>query len=481
MRMKKTFASVLIVLYMIYFLIGSVTAQAPELSPTPLAADETEADENAVQPPQIMSEAAILMDASTGQILYEKNMDRRMYPASITKIMTALLALENGRLDQPLTMSEEAVFSIERGSSHIALDTDEQITLEQALYGLSIASGNDAANGIAEAIGGSMDGFAELMNRRASQLGAEGSHFVNAHGLPDDEHYTTAHDMALIMREAVQLPDFLQLFSEIRYEIPPTNKQPETRCLNSANCLVNGIIEYDGIIASKTGYTDQAGHTLVTAANRNGRVLIAVVLKSYGKYDKYNDTTALFDYGYDHFRQVTIPASSIVKEVSGQNNEGVKTETVCYAAEDVSFYLHESLVEKDVSIEYDIPEQITEEESASAVLFINEESDNSTMYSTLAVSSLEITVQEELGGSSARPQSSNSSNTQDADINEDDKSPMVDILAKAFIAAGIILLILALTVIYKIWRRQRRRRKLERLRRKYGVSPGRVERNNRLI
>lgn len=167
--------------------------------------------------------------------------------------------------------------------------------------------------------------------------------------------------------------------------------------------------------------------------------------------------------------------------MSGQNTEGVNTETVCYASEDVSFYLHESLAEKDISIEYDIPEQITEEESASAAFFINEESDNSIMYSSLAVSSLEITVQEELGGSGVKPQSGNSSNTQDTDNNGDDKSAMVDILAKALITAGIILFILVLAVIYKIWRRQRRRRKLERLRRKYGVSPGRVDRNNRPV
>lgn len=159
--------------------------------------------------PNVSSEAAVLMDAGTGQILYQKNMDQKEYPASTTKIMTVLLALENGEFDDVLTMSHDAVFSILRGSSHIALTTDEQITLEQAVYAALLASANDAANGIAEYVSGSMEAFAEKMTERAHELGAINTHFVNAHGLDDENHYTTAHDLALIMQEAIKHEEFL--------------------------------------------------------------------------------------------------------------------------------------------------------------------------------------------------------------------------------------------------------------------------------
>ena len=166
--------------------------------------------------PEILSEAAVLMDAKTGQILYSKNMDKTMYPASITKILTGMLALKYANLDETVTMSYDAVFSIDRDSSHIALDVDEEIPMIDALYALSIESANDAANGIAETVAGSMDAFAEMMNQEAKRIGAVNSNFVNAHGLPNENHYTTAYDMALITAEAIQIPMFNEIFSANR-------------------------------------------------------------------------------------------------------------------------------------------------------------------------------------------------------------------------------------------------------------------------
>jgi len=181
--------------------------------------------------PALQSLSACLMDAQSGQILYGKDMDRVMYPASITKIMTALLALEKGNLSDMITMSHEAVFSIERGSSHIALDVGEMISLNDALYGLAISSANDAANGIAEYIGGSIENFATLMTDRAAEAGALNTHFSNANGLPDPAHVTTARDMALITRAAWQTPGWSTYFSTEHYVIPPTNLQPKERAM----------------------------------------------------------------------------------------------------------------------------------------------------------------------------------------------------------------------------------------------------------
>ena len=247
---------------------------------------------------ELKSEAAVLMDGDTGQVLFEKEMHRRMYPASITKIMTALLALERGNLGDTITMSHDAVFSVGRDTSHIALDTGEELTLAQALYALALVSANDAANGIAEHIGGSMENFAAMMNSRAGEAGALDTHFTNAHGLFDENHYTTAYDMARITLAALKLPKFAEIFGALSYEIPPTNKQRETRYFSSANPMLTGEHKYEGVIAGKTGYIDESGRTLMTAAERDGRTLIAVVMKAAGKNDACEDTAALLDYGF---------------------------------------------------------------------------------------------------------------------------------------------------------------------------------------
>ena len=259
----------------------------------------------------LMSESAVLMDGETGQILFEKEMHRRMYPASITKIMTATLALERGRPNDKITMSYDAVHSIARGSSHIALIPDEELTLEQALYALALTSANDAANGIAEHIGGSMEDFSALMNERARQAGALRTNFVNAHGLYNVNHYTTAHDMARITLAAIKHPAFAEIFGSLIYDIPPTNLQPQQRTLRSTNYMLMGRYKYEGAIAAKTGWTRQSQHTLMTVAERDGRTLIAVVMRSGGRRDRWEDMTALLDYGFAGFTKVSFAAGEL--------------------------------------------------------------------------------------------------------------------------------------------------------------------------
>lgn len=255
------------------------------------------------------AQSAILIDATTGTVLYEKESDAKHYPASITKLMTVLLALEYGNLDETITFSHDAVFSIEPGSSHIAIDEGEQITMRQALYGIMLQSANEVSNGVAEHIDGSMEAFAQHMTARSKELGCTGTNFTNANGLHDDNHYTTAHDMALIAKELLKFDFFRELMATLYYEIPPTNKQPETRYLYAQNQLIkdSSIFYYEYCEGGKTGYTTQAGNTLVAYAKKGDTELISVVLQSTG-YGEYTDTIALFDYGFANFKTAEVLA-----------------------------------------------------------------------------------------------------------------------------------------------------------------------------
>ena len=310
---------------------------------------------SAAPEPALLSESAILIDGDTGQILLDKSMHEKMHPASITKIMTGLLALELGSMSDIITMSHEAVFSIGRNTSHIALDTNEQITMEQALYALSIASANDAANGIAEHIGGSMEDFTALMNARAIEAGALNTHFSNAHGLPEDDHYTTAYDMAQITMAAIKAPGFTEFFSSSRYDIPPTNKQPEIRFLRTKNAMLTGAYKYEGIIAEKTGWTSTSQHTLVTAARRNGRTLIAVVMKSSEQKDKWEDTTALLNYGFDALERITFTPEELSREgLSITDTQGAERIVSLTAEAEFSCLIPKQLTRSDIQITYTV-------------------------------------------------------------------------------------------------------------------------------
>ena len=257
--------------------------------------------------PSLVSESAVLMDADTGQVLYDKNMHVQRHPASITKIATVICGLENGNLSDKITMSEEAVFSVSRNSSHIALDVGEELTLEEASYAALLVSANEACNGIAEHCGGSIDNFVSIMNQTAKKAGAKNTNFVNANGLRDSRHLTTAYDMACITRYALRNDDFRKIFGTFKYTMAPTNKQPEERPWSNQHYMISDpAFHYEGVIGGKVGYTTDALCTLVTAAERDGKTLIAVVMKCPQDYDRYHDTEKLFDYGFDLFDTVTV-------------------------------------------------------------------------------------------------------------------------------------------------------------------------------
>lgn len=250
--------------------------------------------------------AAILMDIDTGTILYSKNEHEKHYPASITKILTTLLALEYNKPNDIITFSDNAVFGIDRSSSNLAMDVDEQINMTDALYGIMLMSANEVSAAVAEHIGGSIEEFTQIMNKRAEEAGALNSNFKNPHGLHNSEHYTTAYDMAMISREAYKSAEFREIIATVTYQIKPTNKQKEIRYLaNQHQMYKNTAYHYEGCTGGKTGFTDEAQSTLVTFAERDGLRLVCVVLNEVGNI-KYKDTKKLFDYGFNNFISQTL-------------------------------------------------------------------------------------------------------------------------------------------------------------------------------
>ena len=280
----------------------------------------------------VESDAAICMDGNTGAVLYGKNIEKQEYPASITKIMTVLLALENGNLDDTVTFSENAVYSIEYGSAHLGLTEGEELTLEQCLYGIMLASANEISNAVAEHIGGSVEKFADMMNQKAEELGCVNTHFVNPNGLHDDNHYTCAYDMALITQAAMKYDKFREIIHTQEYCYPETNLVKEKRYFaNHHGMLMDESRAYDGFIGGKTGYTDEAWNTLVSTAERDGMLLISVVLHANGQDIEYGNTKTVLDYGYNNFKEVqinnldqTISDSEIVGIEDAQEAEKIR-------------------------------------------------------------------------------------------------------------------------------------------------------------
>ena len=263
-----------------------------------------QAEEYWPEGPTVEGEAAIVMEASTGTVLYEKNADEQLYPASITKIMTALLAVENSSMDEQVTFSMDAVYKTE--GSGISRDVDEVMSMKDCLYGLMLESSNECAYAIAEHVGGTYDNFVQMMNEKAAELGCTHTHFNNPHGLPDENHYTCARDMALISQEALKNETFRLITSTRRYTIPPTNKHAQETYLTNHHKMLNNwrgdsTYLYDGCIGGKTGYTSVADSTLVTFAERDGMTLICVVMKEKAP-GHYVDTTNLLNYCFENFQ-----------------------------------------------------------------------------------------------------------------------------------------------------------------------------------
>lgn len=274
------------------------------------------------------SPSIILMDAKTGKILYSKDALKKMYPASTTKLMTAILTLENCKLTDIVTVSHNAIFSIPIGYSHASLKEGENLTVEELLNVLLIPSANDAAIALAEHIAGSVEEFAKMMNNKAKEIGCLNTNFINPNGVHNENHYSTAYDLALIGKYAMQFKDIMRIATVNQYTLPKSNKyNKEDRIFNATNGLItkNNEYFYEYATGLKTGYTDKSGYCIVATAKREDMELLEVVLGSDSIKDRYTDCINLFNYGFENYSYKNLlEANSIVKTMEV---EGATTET----------------------------------------------------------------------------------------------------------------------------------------------------------
>ncbi len=250
-------------------------------------------------PPQVTAKSYILYDDTYGVVLASLEPDTQRAPASTTKIMTALVALEAQGPDRVVTVTADAAAV---GESEIGLVAGEQFTLERLIEAMMVKSANDAAVAVAEAVGGTIEGFAARMNRLASDLGLTNSNFANPHGLDDPQQYSSAADLLTLARAAMEWPEFAAIVQETEVRFPPTPDGTE-RVAEGTNKL---LVEYQGAIGVKTGFTNRAGLVLVAAAERNDRRLYAVVMGSEGVGGHFADASALLDYGFDEYGLVSL-------------------------------------------------------------------------------------------------------------------------------------------------------------------------------
>lgn len=268
--------------------------------------------------------SCILIEANTGKILYEKNSNDVRFPASTTKIMTAILTVENCNLDDVATVSHNAVYSIPYDYTHTSLKEGEELTIEQLLYALMIPSANDAAIVLAEHISGSVEEFAKLMNKRAEELGCKNTHFVNPNGIHSKDHTSTSYDLALMGKFAMQNSIIRKIVSTTQFTLPATNKYSKTdRIFNNSNDLLNTYSRYyyEGTTGVKTGYTGEAGNCIIASAKKNDFEVILVVLggesTNTGLSQRYLDCKTLFDYAFNNYSLKTLnEKNAVLKQIT---------------------------------------------------------------------------------------------------------------------------------------------------------------------
>lgn len=402
------------------------------------------------QGPQVYGNAAIVMDVNSGAILYAKSIDDKHYPASITKMMTALVALENSTMDDEVLFSQDSIDILEWDYASIGMTPGEILSMEDAMYGMLLASANEVAYAIAESVGNKMGGgyeaFIREMNDRAVELGCTGSHWVNPNGLFEELHYTTAHDMALITSELCKHPEVFTIMQTLNYTIGPTNLMDESRTFQQNHKMLwpGNSKYYEYCTGGKTGFVDESRTTLVTTADNGTLQLAAVVLRDDG--NSYDDTRAMLDYAFGNFSKVML-------------KEQTKPDEVRSYTEDDAYVLLPAGIEFS-SLDHEIT--ITDEREASGRITYYYEGQN--------VGSTDVTltpeyVEETTGYTNRMEPSGEAGNAADADEAGGFHIPgwMIPILVVAgIIAAGLVLLIIRVQII----RAKRRRRALMRRRRR---------------
>lgn len=346
----------------------SVFAEPQEV---PVAEDTAETGEaEAAEEPNVFPEprasAAILFDLEGGRVLYEKNSAERIYPASVTKIMTALIALEKGNLSDMVIVSDNALSDITYLHSKISLKPGEEISFENLLIALMVSSANDAANVIAQHISGDVMSFVALMNERAAELGMTGTHFVNPHGFHDDNHYTTAHDMQIVTRKALENEKFCELVKIKTYRMPATNMSDE-RMLSSTNHLIsryrNTAHYYPYATGVKTGSTEEAGSCLVATAEKSGVKLLSLLFGCNNADSKENaysfvDTTRMFEYVFNNYKSVTIATADDIVSDSKVYEAKDNTRVALSPSRDIKILLPKDYTEENINTEIKLQEDI---------------------------------------------------------------------------------------------------------------------------
>lgn len=341
------------------------------------------------QGPQIGAQGAILMEANTGTILYAKNIDEKLYPASTTKILTSLVAMENAQLDEMVNFSYDAVFSIEKGSSNMGMDPGQAIPMEQALYGILVYSANEVCNAVAEHISGSMDSYVELMNQKAASLGCTNSHFVTTNGLHDENHYTTPRDLATIACAFFSNPVLAKMSGTPYYHVPQSPTQPDDDVdLYTHNLLTKKTYDFEGYIGGKTGYTTVARQTLVSCAERDGLKLVCVIMKEESP-NQFLDTIALFDYGFNNFQRMTIAEHEAKYTVN---------ESTFFDSDNDIFFNSDPIMEIDPGAYIIMPNTVAFDDLASSLSYENAQANESVLatidysYQDIYLGSANITI-----------------------------------------------------------------------------------------
>lgn len=325
------------------FNIPATNIQAENAS-APVSATTSNVSANWPEAPEISAQYAILMDADTGAILYDKDSQTRSYPASITKIMTGLLTIENSRMDETVTFSPAAANSVTWEDASIGTKAGEQYTVEQSLYALLMYSANEVAYGLAEHVGGgSLSNFVDMMNKKARDLGAYNTHFNNASGLSDPNHYTTAYDLALIGKACFNNATFTSIDSHAEnYILPPTNVTTTQRVITARNQLLkNKAFYYENCKGGKTGFTDESGYTFISYAEKNDMRLICVVMKEPNSDIRFTDSINLYEYGFNNFKKSTISNS----DVSSLFNSSTYYNSRVYGDNSLTFNMNASFVD----------------------------------------------------------------------------------------------------------------------------------------
>ena len=454
---KNLFYRLLTGTFATFLVCSPLNVQAVEVTESQLAYEkniESNSWDQWPMGPAVHAQSAIVMEADTGMILYAKDMEAKHYPASITKIMTALVTLDHCELNEEIEYSYHATHSIEYGSSSIARTEGEILTVEESLYALMLASANECANALAEHIAGSIEEFAVLMNEKAKELGCVNTHFTNANGLHDENHYTCAYDMALITKAALENEDFRRISGEDYYTLRSTNKNDEELLIQNHHYMIssyrtNKYLD-DTIFSGKTGYTSDALNTLVTCGRRNDMDIIVVTMRTQSTAERgvplFTDTAALLEYA-NNFQKLNIADNETTFVVGNAYDFSIDSDELNSSGSLIS-------IDKDSCVI--LPNSVTFEDATPSITF-EETGTESKAYLTYefanqvvgkASISLEETTEEEF----------NFSETESTGENSKQNGPKfitINVTLIFSILIGIAILLFVILLIYRIYKKNR--------------------------